>query len=360
MIPVYQPYFVGNEKKYVNDCLDAGWISSRGEYIGKFEGAFCQFTGAEYATSVSNGTVAIHLALEAIGIRPGDEIILPTFTYVASVNPILQIGATPVYADSSEHSWQIDPDDIRRRITPRTRAVLIAHLYGLPCDMDPILEICRAHDLLLIEDAAEGFGTFYKGRHVGTFGDVGAFSFFGNKTITTGEGGMVTMKDSAVAERARHLKNQGVSPVREYWHDAVAFNYRMTNICAAIGLAQLEGASEILKRKRDIAGWYREGLKALPLTFLDQLPETVHSYWMCSIALHDATKRQALRDFLLARGVETRPAFHPLHTLPHCASDGHFPVAEKLSKSAMNLPSYPALQQEQVDYICTLISEFLG
>lgn len=358
MIPVYQPHFGGREKDYVNQCLDSTWISSKGEFIGRFERGFADYIGAEQATTVSNGTVAIHLALEALGIAPGDEVIVPTLTYVASVNTIMQTGARPVFVDSLERTWQIDVEDVKRKITPKTKAVMVVHLYGLPCDMDAVTAVCREHGLLLIEDCAEAFGTRYKGRHVGTFGDAATFSFFGNKTITTGEGGMVVAKDRSVMERACHLKNQGVSPVREYWHDVLAFNYRMTNICAAIGLAQLERADEILARKRQIAAWYREGLAGLPLNTHDEMPETEHSFWMCSIVVDEPSAREPLRACLKQAGIETRPLFHPAHTLPHCATDESFPVAESLSSRGMNLPSYPDLTKTNVDEIVHVIRNF--
>lgn len=358
MIPVYTPYFGGREKEYVNQCLDSTWISSKGEFIARFERAFSEYTGASYATTVSNGTVAIHLALEALGIGPGDEVIVPTLTYVASVNTILQTGAKPVFVDSLESSWQIDPQDVAAKVTSRTKAVMAVHLYGLPCDMDTLKQICSEHKLYLVEDCAEAFGTWYKGCHVGTFGDIATFSFFGNKTITTGEGGMVVARDKAVMDKAYHLKNQGVSQVREYWHDTVAYNYRMTNICAAIGLAQLEQAETILARKRQIAAWYRDGLKGLPLKTHDELPDTVHSYWMCSIIIDDASRRQALRDHLKEAGIETRPLFYPAHTLPHCKDEQVFPVAESLAARGINLPSYPDLSREQTFTICKQIRDF--
>lgn len=360
MIPVYQPYFSGREKEYVNRCLDSTWISSKGEFIGRFERGFADYVGAQHATTVCNGTVAIHLALVAIGIRAGDEIIVPTLTYVASVNTIIQAGATPVFVDSLDVTWQIDPEDVKRKITSKTKAVMIVHLYGLPCDIDAITAICKEYGLLLIEDCAEAFGTRYKEQHVGTFGDVATFSFFGNKTITTGEGGMVIAKDQAVMERAYHLKNQGVSQVREYWHDIVAYNYRMTNICAAIGLAQLERADCILAKKRQVATWYREGLVGLPLQIHDELPDTVHSFWMCSIAVNNAFQRQSLRDHLKQAGIETRPVFHPSHTLPHCATNESFPVAESLSARGINLPSYPDLSEFQASSVCAAIKSFFA
>jgi perosamine synthetase len=307
---------------------------------------------------VCNGTVAIHLALEALGIGHGDEVIVPTLTYVASVNTIIQTGATPVFVDSSEQTWQIDPEDVRRKITPRTKAVMAVHLYGLPCDMGALTQICRENNLHLVEDCAEAFGTRYRGQHVGTFGDIATFSFFGNKTITTGEGGMVVAKDKAVFDKAYHLKTQGVSPTREYWHDMVAYNYRMTNICAAIGLAQLEQANAILAKKRQVADWYREGLAGLPVKTHDEIPDTVHSFWMCSIAVEVPEQRQALRDHLKAVGIETRPLFYPAHTLPHCKTDGPFPVATSLGSRGINLPSYPALSRSDVDTVCRSIRTF--
>lgn len=355
MIPVYQPYIEGREKEYVNECLDSTWISSKGEFITKFERLFAAYIGEENVTTVSNGTVAIHLALKALGIGPGDEVIVPTLTYIASVNTILQAGAKPIFVDSLESTWQLDPKDVEAKISPRTKAVMAVHLYGLPCDMDALIEICKKNDLFLIEDCAEAFGTFYKGRHVGTFGDIATFSFFGNKTITTGEGGMVVAKDNLVLDCAIHLKNQGVSRVREYWHDVVAYNYRMTNICAAIGYAQLEQINEILEKKRMLANWYREGLNNLPIIFHDEIPGTTHSFWMCSIALDDSAHRDSLREYLKKAGIDTRPLFPPAHLMPHCLDMGSFPVAESLSSRGINLPSYPALTKNQVDYICNAI-----
>ena len=360
MIPVYRPYFSGREKEYVNKCLDSTWISSKGEFITKFEKQFAGYIGAPHATTVCNGTVALHLALAALGLQPGDEVIVPTLTYVASVNAIVQAGATPVFADSLDNTWQIDPEDVHRKITRRTKAIMAVHLYGLPCDMEPLVRLCKKHQLYLIEDCAEAFGTYYDGQHVGTFGDIATFSFFGNKTITTGEGGMVVTSNHELLNRAYHLKTQGVSAVREYWHDVVAYNYRMTNICAAIGLAQLEQANTIIEKKRQIAAWYQAGLRDLPLKTHDEIPGTRHSYWMCSFVLGRAEHRQPLRDHLKEAGVETRPLFHPAHTLPPYAANVEFPVAESLSARGINLPSYPGLSRAEVNDICGLIRQFFA
>lgn len=354
-IPVYRPMLGGRERAYVNECLDSSWISSKGAFIERFERAFGDYVGAEHVTSVCNGTVALHLAMDALGLGAGDEVVVPTLTYIASVNTIMQTGARPVFVDSLEEGWQIDPQAIRARITPRTRAVMVVHLYGQACDMDPILQICSEHGLMLIEDCAEAFGTLYKGRHVGTFGDVATFSFFGNKTITTGEGGMVLAKDGATMRRAFHLKTQGVSPEREYWHDTLAYNYRMTNICAAIGLAQLEQADAILARKREIADQYRAAFQGLPLKVHHELSGTRHSYWMCSIAVDDPARRQPLRQHLRANGIETRPVFFPAHTMPHCHTDERFPVAESIAARGINVPSFPGLSDDEVRRVCKLI-----
>lgn len=360
MIPVYRPYFTGREKEYVNKCLDSSWISSKGEFITKFEKQFAGYIGAPHATTACNGTVALHLALAALGLRPGDEVIVPTLTYVASVNAIVQAGATPVFVDSLDSTWQMDPEDVHRKITRRTKAVMAVHLYGLPCDMKSLVRLCKKHELYLVEDCAEAFGTHYDGRHVGTFGDIATFSFFGNKTITTGEGGMVVTGNQELLKLAYHLKTQGVSPVREYWHDVVAYNYRMTNICAAIGLAQLEQANAIIEKKRQIAAWYRAGLCGLPLKTHDEIPGTRHSYWMCSFVLDSAEHRQPLREHLKKAGVETRPLFHPAHTLPPYATHAVFPVAESLSARGINLPSYPGLSRAEVNDICGLIRQFFA
>ncbi len=359
MIPVYQPFLSGREKEYVARCLESTWISSKGEFISQFEENFGEFIGAHHTTSVCNGTVALHLALTALGIGPGDEVIVPTLTYIASVNTIVHTGAKPVFVESRADTWQMDCADVERKISPRTKAVMAVHLYGYPCEMDTLVELCTKHELFLIEDAAEAFGTLYKGRHVGTFGDYGTFSFFGNKTITTGEGGMVVAKTPELIERAYHLKTQGVSPTREYWHDVVGFNYRMTNICAAIGVAQLEHVEEILDRKRRIADWYREDLAGLPLSFHDEREGIRHSYWMCTILIDFPSMRGALRDHLSRAGVETRPIFYPAHTLPPYAKGDSFPIAESISMRGLNLPSYPALSRTDVSQVCREICNFV-
>jgi perosamine synthetase len=347
-IPVYKPDLSGNEARYVADCIESTWISSKGSYIAQFESRFAQRVGVAEATSVCNGTVALHLAMLALGIGTGDEVIVPTLTYIASVNAVTYTGATPVFADALPDTWQIDPDDVRRRITPRTKAIMAVHLYGHACDMDTLRSIAREHRLFLVEDCAEAIGSLYKGRHVGSLGDIATFSFFGNKTLTTGEGGMVVSNDPTLMERSRHFKGQGLAAHREYWHDVVGFNYRMTNICAALGVAQLERLDVFLQRKRELATIYRTGLAGLPVSLHGEHADVRHSYWMVSLLVDDASDREPLRQWLAAQGIETRPLFYPVHTMPIYSSRfQRHPVAEDLARRGINLPSWPALREDE-------------
>jgi len=356
-IPVYKPNLIGNEKKYVNECLDSTWISSKGVYVDRFEKDFCNYLDIGHATTVSNGTVALHLALLTLGIGPGDEVIVPTLTYIASVNAFAMVGATPIFVDSLEDSWNVDPLLIESKITARTKALMVVHLYGAPCEMNSISEICKRYNLLLIEDAAEAFGSTYFGKYVGSFGDISTFSFFGNKTITTGEGGMVASYKKEIIDRAVYLKSQSVSPIREYWHDEIGYNFRMTNICAAIGVAQLEHATAIINKKGELAQWYKEELSGYPISFQKDIPESRSSYWMVSILAHNEEMRDSIRSYLKESNIETRPLFYPAHTMPTFKTDEIFPVSELISKRGMNLPSYPELTREDVVYICERIKE---
>ncbi|MGA2082717.1 MAG: DegT/DnrJ/EryC1/StrS aminotransferase family protein [Holophaga sp.] len=359
-IPIYQPSLTGREREYVNDCLDSTWISSKGKYLGRFEEAFARSIGVGNAAAVCNGTVALHLALVALGIGPGDEVVVPTLTYIASVNAITYTGATPVFVDSLPDTWQMDPADVARKLTPRTRAIMAVHLYGHPCDMDPLTALAQGRGLFLVEDCAEAIGARYHDRHVGGFGDIGTFSFFGNKTITTGEGGMVVTDDTTLHARMVHYKGQGLAAHREYWHDVVGYNYRMNNICAAIGLAQLEQAEDFLARKRAIAERYRRNLAGSSVTFHGEAPGVRHAYWMCSILVEHARQREPLREHLAGLGIETRPLFYPAHTMPMYAHQyQRHPVAENLGWRGINLPSWPGLGDAQVDEICQGILDYL-
>jgi perosamine synthetase len=359
MIPVYKPFIGEQERKYVAEAVASTWISAKGEFLDRFEREFPRFVGSTHGIATCNGTAAIHLALAALGIGPGDEVIVPTFTYVASVNAISYTGATPVFVDSEPDYWNLDPALLEAAVTERTKAIEVVHLYGHPADMDPVLEVARRYGLVVVEDASEAHGAEYKGRRVGSIGDVASFSFFGNKIITTGEGGMLVTGDEALALRCRHLRGQGVSPARTYWHDAIGFNYRMTNLVAAIGVAQLERVRDVLARKRRVASLYRERLGRLPgLTFQQEAPWASSVWWMVSI-LVDPTVRNGLMSFLADHGVETRPFFYPAHELPIYPSAERFPVAELLGASGINLPSYPELTEDEIDTVCVLVARYL-
>ena len=358
-IPVYQPSLVGNEKKYVNDCLDSNWISSKGKYVSLFEKEFASYVNVNYATGVCNGTAALHLALLALGIGQGDEVIVPTLTYIASVNAISYTGATPVFVDSLPDTWQIDPEEVRKSITPRTKAIMAVHLYGHPCEMSVLKEIADEHRLFLIEDCAEAIGSKYEGIHVGTFGDIATFSFYGNKTITTGEGGMVITNDQTIFDRVVHFKGQGLAKYREYWHDTIGYNYRMTNICAAIGLAQLEQVGTILSKKRHVAELYRKLLEGSNFEVHGEIGNVYHSYWMVSILVSQANQRDEVREHLKQAGIETRPVFYPVHTMPmYSHKFQKHKVAEDIGWRGINLPSYPDLEDQDIMRICDLLCSF--
>jgi len=359
--PVYEPDLSGNEWKYVKDCIETSWISSRGSYIDKFENGFAEFVGAKHAVSVCNGTVSLHLAMIVLGIKEGDEVIVPTLSYIASVNPVKYVNATPVFVDSAEGTWQMDVEDVRRKITAKTKAIMVVHLYGCPCDMDALVALCKEHNIYLIEDCAEAIGTKYKGKHIGTFGDIASFSFYANKTITTGEGGMVVTNNENIAKEVFHLKMQGVSAT-QYWHDIIGYNYKMTNVCAAIGLAQLENINTYIEKKIQLAKWYKEKLKGTDIVFHDTDDErNQNSFWMCTIMVANPEDRNKLRTHLADNGIETRPVFYPIHTMPMYFKEGvTFKTAENISSRGINLPSYPKLKEQDIDYISGCIKSYFG
>ncbi len=362
-LPVTQPSLGGNELKYVSDCIATSWISSQGSYVSQFEQAFANFHGVREALTVSNGTTALHLALVALGIGPGDEVIVPDLTFAASANVVIHCGATPVLADVTRGTWTLDPAEFARKITPRTRAVMPVHLYGHPCDMDPIMEIARQHGLRVVEDCAEALGAKYKGRLVGTIGDAGCFSFFANKVITTGEGGMVFTSDPALHRRMQILRDHGMEKGRRYWHVEAGFNYRMTNIQAAIGLAQMERIDFFLGRHREISRHYTERLRGLPgITLPPAEPWADAICWLYSIVLDEAQaglNRDRLVRELAQHGVETRNLFFPLHLQPPYpqAPDAEYPVSTWLSARGLSLPTSKDLESAQIDRVCDAIIE---
>jgi perosamine synthetase len=358
-IPVYRPELGGNEMAYVRQCLESSWISSKGEFIDRFQSDFARFIRAKHVVAVTNGTVALHLALLGVGLGPGDEVIVPSLTYVAPVNAIRYVGATPIFADVNSLTWQIDPAHVARLITARTRAILAVHTYGQACDLSALTSLCEKHNLRLIEDCAEAFGTRIGERHVGTFGDVATFSFFGNKTVTTGEGGMVVSRDPKVHALIYKLRGQGLAGEKEYWHDIVGYNYRFTNICAAIGVAQLERADELIARKRALATAMRTAMNDLPFVFHVEQPGTTHSFWMISALARSEDERDDLRRALRLDGIETRPVFPPAHTMPmYAAGQSGLGISVDLAARGLNLPSWPGLVPDQVTEIAASARRF--
>ena len=333
--------------------MQSTWISSSGTFIDRFEKAFAEFCDARHAIVTNNGTTALHLALVALGIGEGDEVIVPALTYIASANAVKYCGATPVFADSDPLTMTIDPVDAASKITARTKAIMPVHLYGHPADMEGIRALAAWHGIAIVEDAAEAHGALCNGRKVGGLGDCGVFSFFGNKIITTGEGGAVVTNDDRLADRLRLYRGQGMDPARRYWFPVVGYNYRMTNVAAAIGVAQMERADDHLAARGRVADWYHERLHAHRDVF--DLPETApwatHVYWMYTVILRDtvATPRDEVMARMAAAGIETRPVFYPMHQLPpYREEDGRYPVAERLAGRGINLPTHAGLTESDI------------
>lgn len=362
--PVAEPDIEEKEWKYVSDCVLSGWVSSGGAYVKRFEEMFAEYCGTKYAVSTSNGTTALHLSLLAHGIGPGDEVIVPTLTFIATANAVRYTGAEPVFVDSELATWNIDPEKIEERITEKTRAIIPVHLYGHPAQMDEILAIARRHQLVVIEDAAEAHGALYRGRRVGGIGDMGIFSFFGNKIVTTGEGGMVVTDDRKAAEKMRVLRDHGMDPQRRYWHTVLGYNYRLTNLQAALGVAQMERIEDILLRKRKNAHTYSEVLATVPgVTVPGEQQWARNVFWLYSILIEPeqyGMSRDALMECLRERGVETRPVFLPVHSQPVYDLPGQFPVAQYISQHGVSLPSSSRLHQEEVRKLAGFIVELAG
>jgi perosamine synthetase len=363
-ISVARPKLTGNERRYVLDCLDTGWISSHGKYIGAFEKKFASFCGVRHAIATSNGTVALHLALVALGVAPGDEVLIPTVTYIATANAVRYCGATPVLVDVCPGTLNINPAEITRKISPRTRGIIPVHLYGHPCEMGPIAETATRHGLFVLEDAAEAHGAEYVGRKVGGLGDCAAFSFFGNKIVTTGEGGMVTTDNDELAAKLRLYRGQGMDPKRRYWFPVVGYNYRMTNIQAAMGLAQMETIETALSERQTLARWYEAALA--PLSNRIALPTQAvwakQVHWMYTIFLRKGGEQD--RDEVMRRldelGIETRPVFYPMHLLPPYRENAAYPVADNWAQRGINLPTHQCLSESDVGRIAESLSSALS
>jgi len=360
MIPVAEPDLRGNELAYVSECIETEWVSSLGKYVAAFEQRMAEMCQRRYAISVCNGTAALHLALATLGIGPGDEVIVPSMTFVATANAVVYCGAEPIFCDSEPEFWQIDPAAIEALVTPRTKAIIPVDLYGHPVDMDAIQQIARAHDLYVIEDAAEAHGAMYKSVPCGGLGDMSCFSFYGNKVVTTGEGGMILCDDEAWYERACFLRDHAMSKTERYYHPEIGFNYRITNVQAALGVAQLERIDQFCEIKIRNAHRYAEKLASVPgITLQPEADWAKSVYWMYSVLVDESfpLSRDRLAAALKERGVDSRPFFRAIHTMPSHPRSVYLPVAEDLAARGMNLPSSTKLTLEQVDYVCQQIAE---
>lgn len=368
MIPVNEPVLDGNEKKYLIECIDTGWISSEGPFIKQFEELFANRVGRKHGIAVCNGTAALDAALEALGIGRGDEVIMPAFTIISCVGQIVRSGAKPVLIDCDPYTWNMDVGQIETKITPRTKAIMVVHIYGLPVDMDSVLAVAKRHGLKIIEDAAEMHGQTYRGRPCGSFGDVSTFSFYPNKHLTTGEGGMIVADDDCLAEDCRSLRNLCFQPKKRFVHERLGWNLRMTNLQAALGLAQLERLDEFTARKRRMGKRYTDLLASLPGIQLP-LPRTDYAeniYWVFGLVIDEATGRNAEEAItsLGAKGIGCRPFFCPMHEQPVLKRMGLFaeesyPVAERLYRQGFYIPSGMALTDRQIDEVAHAVREVL-
>jgi perosamine synthetase len=354
-LPVAAPSLGPLERRYLHAAYASGWISSMGEYLARFEEGFAKFCGVRHAIALSNGTVALHLAYVAAGIGPGDEVIVPTLTFAATASMVKLCGARPVFVDSRLSDWCLDPAAVERAIGPKTKAVVAVHIYGQPAAMTELADICRRRNVLLLEDAAEAHGAKVGRKVVGSLGKIGTFSFYGNKILTTGEGGAVTTDDDALAERMRMLKDHAMDPDRRYWHLEAGYNYRMTNLQAAIGVAQLERIEDLIARRRRLYDWYREDLDGV-VALNPRVRGTNPVYWMASALLPEGVESAAVRASMKSEGVDSRPFFEPLHEMPpyrrdrRVGADGgrSLPAAAELSRRGINLPSGPDLRRADV------------
>jgi perosamine synthetase len=361
-IPVAEPSIGEREVELVADAVRSGWVSSIGEYVTAFEDELASRCGVAHAIATSNGTTALHLALAVAGIGPEDEVIVPSLTFVATAAAVRYLGASPVFAESDAAHWCLDPTDVASRVTPRTRALVAVDLYGHPADMDALAEIATEHDLVVVEDAAEALGAVYRQRLAGGLGTLGVLSFYGNKLITTGEGGAVLTDDAALAERARLLRDHAMDPHRRYWHGEIGFNYRITNMQAALGVAQLERLDEFLAKKREIAAVYRAGLHDVPgVTLQEEAEWATSSWWMTTLRIEpNGVGRDELAARLRADGVDSRPAFVPLHLLPHLRQDGALPVAEAVGSEGLSLPSSTSLTASELEWVIGSVRNGMG
>lgn len=354
-VPISEPALLGNELRYVTDCIKSNWVSSKGKYIELFEKSFSEFNGSKHSIAVSNGTTALHLALAALGIKPGDEVLVPNLTFIATSNSVRYCGAKPVLVEIEKDSWNIDANKIEEKITPKTKAIIPVHLYGAPCDMEKIMTIAKKHNLFVVEDCAEAIGAKHKGKKVGTIGDIGCFSFYGNKIITTGEGGICTTDNDKLAEKMRILKDHGMDPNRRYYHPIVGFNHRMTNIQAALGFAQMESIHKFINKRDTILQKYNSLLKGTKGVKLQVQKEGNRNVcWMYSILIKN---REKVAKALFEQGYDSRPFFIPLSNMPSDMTNEQFKISEEISNEGINLPTYFNLADKDIEMICKIIKD---
>ncbi|OCL27621.1 aminotransferase DegT [Orenia metallireducens] len=363
-IPIASSDLTGNELKYVQECIETNWISSKGRFVKEFEEGFAKYCNSKYGIATSNGTTALHLALESLGIGEGDEVIIPNLTFAATINAVLYTGAIPVLVDIDENSWNINVKKIEEGINNRTRAIIPVHLYGQPCDMDRLVEIANKYNLYIIEDCAEAHGAEYKGQKVGGFGDIACFSFYGNKIITTGEGGICLTNDKRLNEKMRILRDHGMNPKKRYWHKEIGYNYRMTNLQAAIGLAQLERIDELLIKRREIARKYDANLKEMKgIITQKSFKNRDKVCWLYSILIDPnncSISRDRLIKELLNYNIDSRPFFYPLNKMDiykKYGFDNNLEISEQISLQGINLPVLVEMNEEKINYISNIINK---
>lgn len=367
MIPVNEPLMSFQEETLLRECIKTGWISSDGPFVKIFEDSFAKYIGVKHGIAVSNGTAALEIAVSSLDLHPEDEVILPTFTIISCVLAVLRNGLVPVLVDSDSNSWNMDLNQVAAKISEKTKAVMPVHIYGNPVDMDPLLEIRDKYGVLILEDAAEAHGANYKGKKCGCFGDLSVFSFYANKIVTTGEGGMVVTDSDDFANRLRSLRNLCFEPEKRFVHNKLGYNFRITNLQAAVGVAQMEKIDELVQRKREQGEEYRKRLKEIPGIRLQEISDISHPvYWMNGFVLEDSVPLDAneLAQKLFQKGIQTRPFFWPMHKQPVFQKmgwfkDEHYPVAEKLARRGLYLPSGMALTREQIDEVCDCLKKCL-
>ncbi|GIU70054.1 MAG: aminotransferase DegT [Candidatus Woesearchaeota archaeon] len=360
-IPISQPSITEKEINYVTDAVKSGWVSSLGKYIDRFESEFAAFCGVKHAVSTANGTVAIHLALVALGIKEGDEVIVPDFSFIATANAVRHTGAIPVFADIDPFNLCIDVASIRKKISPKTKAIIPVHIYGHPADMLAINTLAKEHNLIVIEDAAEAHGSSINGQKTGSWGICGTFSFYGNKNITSGEGGMITTNSDELNERLRFLRDHAMSKEKRYWHTEIGYNYRMTNLQAALGVAQLERADELIAKRKTIYSWYKKYLQNFDGATLNKTYSWAeNTYWLICAELHNYNeeKRANFMYKMKQAGIDTRPFFYPMSKMPMYQKADN-PITYTIFEKGINLPTYFDLNEEEVKYICEKIKELL-